>query len=125
MINKLFVVLQIMAGLIGVLWDAGTSESYILVVHLHFLVHGPPCFPDADFAAPTWDLLNTPSCLVGSTGSFSRTKCDQGGGGVSSPERAFRGIANLQVPVLRSWGERDYSQENENDNNNNTVEPLL
>ena len=31
---------------------------------------------DVDFAAFTGNPVNTPSCLVGSTASFGRTRCD-------------------------------------------------
>jgi len=56
-INKLDLIPdRIVAGFVGVFRNGGglgTGESYIPVVLFDPLLHGPPCFPDVDFAALT------------------------------------------------------------------------
>lgn len=54
----------------------GSGESYTPFLPLHFVLNISPCFPDENVAVLTWNPVETPSCLTGSTGSFGHTKCD-------------------------------------------------
>ena len=68
-----FVPHRLVSGSVSMFWNCGilsACESYIPVVLLHSFLHGSSCFPDVDFAACAWYLVDYAILLVWVSGVF-------------------------------------------------------
>ena len=73
-VNKLcFVAHRLMSGSVSMFLNRGilsACESYIPVVFFHSFLHGSSGFPDVDFAAFAWYLLDYAILLAWVSGIF-------------------------------------------------------